>query len=205
MHLGHAREAELMEGRIVARSRRHRHAGQTLAELALALPIFLLVVFGVFDAGRLVYTNSVLSQAAREGARLGATECAWIGVPGPACVPDESAIGAGNPGAHVCPTNVASFKAHVVSAVNRMAVSLGPISAVHISCNDGSGADPAPSGAWTDGAGGNGCQDGFGNPVSSSGDLVSVRVELTYDPITPVIGTLIGSVPLSGSATMVVH
>lgn len=180
-------------------------AGQTLAEFALVLPIFLLMVFGVFDAGRLVYTNSVLSQAAREGARLGATEAAWIGVPGSACVPDESAIGPGNPGAHVCPTDVASFKAHVVSAVNRMAVSLGPITAVHVSCNEGSGADPAPLGDWTEGAGGNGCSDGSGGAIASSGDLVSVRVELTYEPVTPIIGTLIGTMPLSGAATMVVH
>lgn len=194
-----------MNGHLGPQPLRGRQRGQTLAEFALVLPIFLLVVFGVFDAGRLVYTNSVLSQAAREGARLGATEAAWISVPGTACVDDESDIGAGNPGAHVCPVNVASFKAHVVTAVNRMAVSLGPISAVHISCNDGSGADPAPSGAWTEGAGGNGCQDNLGNPVSSPGDLVSVRVELTYEPITPVIGSLIGSMPLSGSASMVVH
>jgi hypothetical protein len=186
-------------------SGRARPAGQTLPEFALALPIFLLVVFGVFDAGRLVYTNSVLSQAAREGARLAATEAAWIGVPGSACVPDESAIGAGNPGAHVCPADVVSFKAHVVAAVNRMAVSLGPITAVHVSCNDGSGADPAPLGHWREGTGGNGCSDGSGDAIGSSGDLVSVRVELTYEPVTPIVGTLIGSLPLSGSATMVVH
>ena len=188
-------------------SRRHREGGQTLVEFAVVLPIFLLVVIGLFDAGRLVYTNSALSQAAREGARLAATEAGWIGVPGSGCVSDASAIGAGNPGAHVCPSSVSSFKAHVVGAVNRMAVSLGPIAAVHVSCNDGSGVDPAPAGPWTDasGGGGNGCQDTSGNPVSSSGELVSVRVELTYQPLTPIINSLIGSVPLSGSATMVIH
>ena len=56
---------------------------------------------------------------------------------GSGCVADESAIGSGNPGAHVCPSNVAAFKADVVSAVNRMTVSVGPSGAVHISCNAG--------------------------------------------------------------------
>lgn len=187
--------------------RRGRQRGQALVELALVVPVFLLVVFGLFDGGRLVYTNSALSEAAREGARLAAAEAAWIGVPGSGCVSDASAIGAGNPGAHVCPSSVSAFEAHVVAAVNRMAVSLGPLTAVHLSCNDGSPADPAPSGAWTDspGGGGNGCQDAHGNAVSSAGDLVSVRVELTYQPVTPIVTSLIGSVPLSASATMVIH
>jgi hypothetical protein len=181
--------------------------GQTLVEFALVLPVFLVVAFGLFDAGRLVYTNSALSEAAREGARLAAAEAAWIGVPGSACVTDASAIGAGNPGAHVCPSNVTALEAHVVDAVNRMAVSLGPLTAVHLSCNDGSAADPAPAGAWTDalGGGGNGFQDAAGNAISSAGELVSIRVELTFQPVTPIITSLIGSVPLSASATMVIH
>ena len=74
---------------MTSRDGRHRSAQATahrstparaLVEFALVLPIFLLVVFGVFDAGRLVYTNSVLSQAAREGARLAATEAGWVGL-----------------------------------------------------------------------------------------------------------------------------
>lgn len=194
-----------MDGPVHPPLRRQGQEGQGLVEFALVLPVFLLALFGLLDVGRLVYTNSVLSQAAREGARLAATEAAWIGVPGSGCVADESDIGPANPGAHVCPSEVSTFRSDVAVAVNRMAVSLGPIAAVHLSCNDGSGADPAPSGEWTNASGGNGCQDGSGNAVSSSGDLVSVRVEYTYQPMTPLISSLIGSLPLSGSATMVIH
>lgn len=177
-------------------------AGQGLVEVALVLPVFLLVVFGLLDAGRLVYTNSALSQAAREGARLAATEAGWIGISGPACVSDPSMIGPGNPGAQVCPASVADFKTHIVDAVNRMTVSLGPVTAVYVSCDpDGS----APSGDWTEGSGGNGCQDGAGNAISTRGNLVSVRIEYTYQPITPVISSLISTVPLTGAATMVIH
>ena len=86
-----------------------------------------------------------------------------------------------------------------------MAVSLGPHHGGAPQLQRRLEVDPAPSGAWTEGGGGNGCQDGPGNPVSATGDLVSVRVEYTYQPITPIISSLIGSVPLSGSATMVIN
>ena len=66
----------------------------------MVLPVFVLAVFGLFDVGRLVYINSTLSQAAREGARLAATEAGWIGLTGNGCVGDASAIGSGEPG---CP------------------------------------------------------------------------------------------------------
>ena len=79
---------------------RTRDRGQTLAEFALALPVFFVVLFGLFDGGRLVYANSVVSQAAREGARLAATEAGWVGLTGGACVPVETDIDTAKPG---CP------------------------------------------------------------------------------------------------------
>lgn len=179
--------------------------GQGLVEFALIIPIFMVVLFGLFDAGRMVYTNSALSQAAREGARLAATEASWVGVPGSGCVTDPSAITSANPGAHVCPTDLSSFKSHVTDAVNRMAVSLGPLAAVHVSCNAGTVGDPAPVGEWTESVGGNGCDDGAGNPVGGTGDVVSVRIEYDYSPITPVIDSIIGPLSLTGSATMVIN
>jgi len=184
--------------------RRERQDGQTLVEFALVLPIFLLVVFGLLDVGRLVFTNSALSQAAREGARLAATEAGWIGVTAPSCA-TPAEIASTRPGGHVCPTDVAEFRANVLDAVNRMTVTLGPITALHLSCNAGDLADPAPTGAWTEGTGGNGCQDGSGAAIASSGDLVSVRVEYTYGVFTPIINTFLGSVPLSGAASMTIN
>lgn len=43
-------------------------------EFAVAIPIFLLLVFGLIDLGRLVYVNNAIAQAAREGARWGAVQ-----------------------------------------------------------------------------------------------------------------------------------
>ena len=44
--------------------------GQALVEFALAIPIFLLLLVGLFDLGRGVFSYNTLTNAAREGARL---------------------------------------------------------------------------------------------------------------------------------------
>lgn len=49
---------------------RTRARGQALVEFALVIPIFLLMVFGIIDAGRLIYTYNTVSNAARDGARV---------------------------------------------------------------------------------------------------------------------------------------
>ena len=44
------------------------YKGQSLVEFALILPLLLVLVFGAIDFGRLFYTKTVLTNAAREGA-----------------------------------------------------------------------------------------------------------------------------------------
>ena len=44
--------------------------GQSLVEFALILPMMLLVMFMITEFGRAIYQYNVLSQAAREGARI---------------------------------------------------------------------------------------------------------------------------------------
>ena len=48
-----------------------REKGQSLVELGLLLPVFLLAVMMIVDIGRAVYYYSVIYNAAREGARFG--------------------------------------------------------------------------------------------------------------------------------------
>ena len=45
--------------------------GQELMEFAMTLPILALLVFGIFDLGRVVYYYSAMQNSAREGARYG--------------------------------------------------------------------------------------------------------------------------------------
>lgn len=51
-------------------SRRYR--GQAAVELALILPVMLLILMGMLDLGRLFYYEEAMANAAREGARYGA-------------------------------------------------------------------------------------------------------------------------------------
>ncbi len=50
--------------------RRRNDRGQSLVEFALILPIFVLILVGVFDFGRAVFAYNTVNNAAREGSRL---------------------------------------------------------------------------------------------------------------------------------------
>lgn len=173
----------------VARGRRVRN-GQSLVEFALVLPVFLLVLFGLIDVGRLVYMNSVLSQAAREGARVAAVEAGWVGSTDPSC---------GAVGGPICPANAAALQTDVAAAANRMVAPFGAIASnkVYIVCTPTGNA--LPSGAWTSSSPPATCN------TTAANDFVSTRMLLTFAPVTPVISSIIGSVPMAGSATMVIN
>ena len=48
----------------------HHHLGQSLVEFALILPIFVLLLVGVFDLGRAFFSFIAITNAAREGTRV---------------------------------------------------------------------------------------------------------------------------------------
>jgi Flp pilus assembly protein TadG len=50
---------------------RHGERGQAIIELALTLPLLLVIVLGIFDFGFLFQRYEVVTNAAREGARVG--------------------------------------------------------------------------------------------------------------------------------------
>jgi hypothetical protein len=166
----------------LATSKRSR--GQALVEFALVIPVFLVMLFAVIDAGRLIYLNSTVSQAAREAARLASVEASWIGSSDPAC---------GMSGGPVCPANASGLTTHAVSAANRMMSPFAPVGTADLTmrCDTSS----PPSGSWS----GNTCAPGAN---ASSGSVVSVRVRSTFVPLTPVLSQLVGPIVLSGSASM---
>ena len=51
--------------------RRRWGRGQALVEFALVLPVFVILLFGIIDFGRYVYTMNAIGNGAREGARSG--------------------------------------------------------------------------------------------------------------------------------------
>lgn len=48
---------------------RQTRAGQNIVEFALLAPLFFLLVFGIIEGGRLLWTFHTVSNAAKEGAR----------------------------------------------------------------------------------------------------------------------------------------
>jgi Flp pilus assembly protein TadG len=159
-----------------------RSRGQGLVEFSLAIPIFLMVLLGLVDMGRLVFSDSIISQAAREGARLASVEASWLGSSDSSC---------GTPNGPVCPADATVLQAHVTAAASRMVAGLaGTITNVYIRC-DPPGSEP--TGAWT----------GVSCANRTQGNVVSVRIAYTYNPITPMVGPLIGSQTRFGASSMV--
>ncbi len=176
--------------------------GQALVETALVLPVFLLILFGLIDLGRLAFTNSMVSQAAREGARVAAVQGRRMGqgsrtIRG--ALPPPWSITSGNPGAHVCAADVPTLHENVRLAANGELVGVAsiPLANVYLRCDPSTGS--TPTGAWT----------GVTCTNRQYEDQVSVRVVVTYQPITPIVGSflgsLIGPLNLSGSATMAIN
>lgn len=183
--------ARRSDGRRAAQCRRSAR-GQALLEFALVLPVFVVMLFGLFDTARYVYMISVVSQAAREGARQAAVEASWLG---------STAASCGTTGGPVCPATAAGLKADVLAAANRMVAPFGSISTgnLYISCDPATG--PTPTGNWTAGTA---CTPTVGTTpgTGAPGHLISVRVVLTFTPFTPGLSQL-GTFTTSGSATMV--
>jgi len=170
--------------------RRRQPSGQSMVEFALVLPVFLLIVFGLIDAGRLVFMNSTLSQASREAARTASVEAYWVGRTDPSC---------GTFGGPVCPADTATLKAHMTAAANQMMAPFGTIpgTSIHVIC--GANGSAPPSGAWTAAVNAPTCTG------RQAQDLVSVRAVMTFQPLTPIAGSLIGPITLVGAATMVIN
>jgi Flp pilus assembly protein TadG len=74
-----------------SRWRLERPRGQALAEVALVLPIFLLILFGIVDGGRLVFSHNSLAEAARDGARWGSVQSRAATSAGRDAIADETA------------------------------------------------------------------------------------------------------------------
>jgi Flp pilus assembly protein TadG len=168
------------------RTMKVRRSGQALVEFALIIPVFLLMIFGIIDFGRLVYMNSILSQAAREGARVAAVEASWVGSTDPSC---------GTLGGPICPANETALRTDITNAANRMMLPFGNVEHVYFSCD---AVGDAPENEWTTTA----CPSGS---RSHTVHAVSVRVDMTFTAVTPLIGSIVGPVTTSASSSMVIN
>jgi Flp pilus assembly protein TadG len=78
----------------VARARRAGHdvRGAQLLELALVLPLLLLLAVGILDFGTAYNLRQILNNAAREGARVGAAQSSSDVNCSPSCLPAPGSV-----------------------------------------------------------------------------------------------------------------
>jgi hypothetical protein len=166
------------------RVRSDRTRGQALVEFAFVLPVFMLLLFGMVDLGRIVWANNSLGNAAREGARFAivhggskATECP-VGPPSL-----ETVIPAAS---GTCPYPSPSRQAIRDQAL-RYAFAGGEGITVQVCYGAGCSGDTDTAGA-----------------TNARGTLVTVRVTSTVSPLT---AALVGQGPfqVSAESTMLIN
>lgn len=169
------------ETRRDAERRREAERGQSLVEFALVVPMFLLLLFGLIDAGRLVFANNTVSQAAREAVRVAHVQAPFI---------EAAALGTCT--APVCPADEATFRANVRSAANNMTSLVGaiPDGDLTLFCSVG-----LPAADWS---ANNDCAD---NNAAGADNMVSVRITVPIEPLLPLFEWFYPNV-ISAAATM---
>jgi TadE-like protein len=123
--------------------RREGPRGQAIVELALVLPVFFLLVFGLIDLGRAVFIYNSLAEGSREGARWGSVQARafddasrttieehvvdlLVGVPTPTVTADCTPRG-GLPGCTALDTLVVRVEADVEMITPLIGSFIGPV------------------------------------------------------------------------------
>ncbi len=155
--------------------RRHRAdgRGQSLVEFAVVFPLIALLAFAFIDIGRAVFTVNTLANAAREASRVAA-----VNQLDPASAPWN--CNANRPVESVTSPNW-TFRGCAMTAGATIGVGPADVSVSYA----------RPPGTSLS------C-----SPTRNVGCIVTVTVVTTFDPITPVAGTLIGSLSLTASSQM---
>jgi hypothetical protein len=178
---------------------REKDKGQGMAELALVLPVLLMVVFGMIEMARLVQTYLAVQHAAREGARY-----AVVGLPSEQeCVDGggdinengtcESRTGEGD----VCYTEYSDFRVEAIKDKAReAAIGLPWDPSV---TNDGA---PRYLGVWVQG------QPSFYDGALMDcpgvpGARVKVRVFFNLPVITPILSGVMPTIQVSAETEMI--
>jgi TadE-like protein len=174
------------------RIQRGRHSrGQALVEFAVIIPVFLFMLMGILDFGRVIWATTSLASAAREAARFAivhggsATDLCPAGTPGPDSLRTDS-IPATIAASASCP-NPSPSKRSIEDAATNAAMAGGTSITVTVCYGTGCSGN-------TDTATG----------TNARGQPITVVVTSTVNLVTP---GLLGrsSFSLSGSSTMLVN
>jgi Flp pilus assembly protein TadG len=160
-----------------------RDRGQALAEFALIIPIFMVIVIGTLDVGRAVFALDSVSNAAREAARF--------------------AIVHGGTGATACPVGPASPSANVPNASSSCPYPSPSVQMVRdraISAAVGGGPNVTVTVCYGAGCTGD---DSLPGATNQRGTPVTVRVTSVLPLVAPALLGM-GSFTVTGTSTMLV-
>lgn len=149
--------------------------GQALVEFALILPILILLLVGIFDFGRAIYAFNTVNNAAREAVRLAIVDqnCNVVGQE----AEDRAAS--------------VSVDWTYNGALSASAACFNAAGDVHVEYLE---ADYSGAGTFSDT-----CDPGQPDPNGPRlGCVARVTVEYSYTAATPIIGSLVGNLTLTG-------
>ena len=168
----------------MAAGRRKTLRGQSLVEVAISLPVLLLLALGVTDIGRAFYYREAVTNSARQALRIAVSpaqhstaDAVCAGAGGPSAVTVTTAIPpGGSPIASI--VNIASLESSSNGTAAGAVISGGTIS-VTFHCLAGAGITNATS----NGAG----------PLDPGSDSVTVSVTYRLSVITPLLWPVTGT------------
>jgi Flp pilus assembly protein TadG len=177
--------------------RHGRPKGQALVELALVLPIFLVMLLAIFDLGRVIWAKNALENAAREGTRFAIVHGDSIGQTCP--VGPSGSVHSTPPSASTACPHPAPSKQSVYDAARAFAFAGGVRPATCVST------DTVTTGPCIAACYGSACS-GDTDTIASTIRGTSVTVRVTSD-IRLVVPALLGfsSFSVVGFATMLVN
>jgi Flp pilus assembly protein TadG len=154
------------------RERDHqRERAQALVEFALVLPIFLLILFAIFDFGRAIYAYNAISNAAREGGRTAIINQYPDAVRAKAAQ-QATAVGLPTTDPGGCPAAGGS-----TTATSGICFALRTGPALGTAC-------PTPP---------------------TLGCVAVINVKTTFTALTPVIGTIVGPIPITAETKQIIE
>jgi Flp pilus assembly protein TadG len=150
--------------------RPHKEPGQVLVEFAVVLLAFVPLMFGILDLGRAVFAYSTIANAARQGARVAVVNQLDVSA-STACNLDMPIENIGDPHWQIKPC---AAKAAVALNIDESAVS--------VSYSPPPGANYACS------------------PKLHVGCIASVTVTYAWNPVTPIVSSIVGSIPMNSTS-----
>jgi Flp pilus assembly protein TadG len=159
--------------------RRIAERGTAVVETALVLGVFLLLMFGIMDFGRLLYTYHLVDNAARLGTRFAV-------VHGAACANTTRV----SPDPWPCPADGTEIQNYV----RQQSILMGIGNNVTVTNGD----DSNNSYMWP---GGTGCQTNYYPNANGPGCPVVVTVNYTFSFWLPLLPNV--SIPLSSTSEMI--